>query len=295
MICPHCGDQTDDGFEVCTSCGGALYDDYGYDNGQYAYDNNQYPQEPGDAAATLDAPQSNDYPYDDGEYTDQRYDNQEYDGQQYGDYPADEYAQGQEPFPDDEEYASNGFSQKTSIVALDPEFQKGTRIVANPMLDSSSRKRARVRAGAAVAQEAPKDEMAKLIYDFGYVFGRMNLLEKISTILFAIVIFLSFAPWVKVTNLGSWISGYETLGLWVAISAFLSGVTLLLKIGMRLPIWATLIHMLTAFIAASVPLYLLMRKPLEGQEWMLPFYLALGLSVGGFAASFFGAMRRFLK
>ncbi|MBU1239407.1 zinc ribbon domain-containing protein [Myxococcota bacterium] len=282
MICPHCGDHVEDGYEICPSCGLGLYEEYGYENGQYTYD--EFGQPINNAYATQEAPLAEN-PYGDEQYADD----------QYGDYPADGFPEADQNFPEDEEFGSSGFSQKTSIVALDPEFQKGTRIVANPMLDSSSRKRARVRVGAPQAREVPKDEMSKLIYDFTYAFGRMNMFEKAATILFTIAVFLSFAPWVKVTQYGSWISGYETLGLWVAISAFISGVVLLLKIGLRLPIWATLLHMLTAFTAAAVPLYLVFRRPLEGQEWMPPFYLALGLSVAAFGAAFFGAMRRFLN
>jgi hypothetical protein len=283
MICPHCNNNIDDSYEVCPSCGGGVYEQYNNpDNVQYFPEdqaNEQYQNPPFDDSLPAEG---YDYNVEDSYSPDNSYENS---------YPPDDSYDNSYP-PEDEEQFRDA-PQNTSIVALDPEFQKGTRIVANPMLTDSSRQRVRKR--VAVTEDIPLDDLGKLIYDIKYVFGRMNLLEKLCLWFFLITILMSFAPWIVISKYSTWVSGYESAGLWVAISAVTAIILLMFRIGMRLGGWAAFAHIIASFATASIPLYLFLRKPLAGQQFMVPFFLTFGLAVLGFIFAFSGTIRRFMK
>ncbi|MBN2723683.1 MAG: hypothetical protein JXR95_06400 [Deltaproteobacteria bacterium] len=202
----------------------------------------------------------------------------------------------QQPYDDQAEGFSEGPSQHTSIVALDPEFQKGTRIVSNPMIEGSSRKRARERDKSATTRDEREDmdEISKLVYNFKYAYNRLNFLEKGSLWISTVFILLSFAPWIRNTSTLIVTSGFEHMGLWVALTGLGGGITLLLKAGLRLGLWASLLHLFLLFISSSIVMYLKLRGLPEGFEFMFPFFISMICAPATFLLAFSGAVKRMI-
>lgn len=189
-------------------------------------------------------------------------------------------------------YGSSG--NKTSIVAIDPEFQKGTRIVANPLLESSTRRRMREpKPTASPVNE--NDELGNLLYQFWTVHGRLNFLEKGALWLLVGAIILCFMPWYRDVTYDFWISGYERQGVYVAVMGAISAIFLLVRIGMRLGMWAQLLHLMLLFGATSLSVYLFVVGNPPEREFLPFFHLSLFLFAGALLAAFLGAMKRFLS
>ncbi len=190
------------------------------------------------------------------------------------------------------DYGTSG--NKTSIVAIDPEFQKGTRIVANPLLESSTRKRAREPKPA----EAPVpdgDELGALLYNFWTVHGRLNFLEKGALWLMVAAIVMCFLPWYRDVRYDIWISGYEREGVHAALLGAVSAVFLLVRIGMRMGMWAQLLHLVLLFGASSLCVYLFVVGNPPEREFLPSFHMTLFSFSSALLAAFLGAMRRFLS
>ncbi len=187
-----------------------------------------------------------------------------------------------------------GGGNATSIVAIDPEFQKSTRIVANPLLESSTRKRAKENKPAP-APEAGGDDLSNLARSFWYVHGRLNFLEKGAFWLLVAMIVFCFAPWYHDLKNDAWVSGYETDGLWVALMGTFSALFLLVRIGMRLGLWAQLLHLVLLFGASALCVYLLILGNPPERAFMPFFHGSLFLGGGALLLGFLGAMRRFLS
>jgi hypothetical protein len=187
-----------------------------------------------------------------------------------------------------------GSGNKTSIVAIDPEFQKGTRIVANPLLESSTRKRTKEPKPAA-SPVPENDELESLLYHFWTVHGRLNFLEKGALWLLVGAVVLCFMPWYRDVNYDIWISGYERHGIYAAIMGAASALFLLVRIGMRLGMWAQLLHLILLFGASSLCMYLFVAGNPPEREFMPFFHLSLFLFAGALLAAFLGAMKRFLS
>lgn len=200
----------------------------------------------------------------------------------------------QQPYGDSDESFGEGPSNKTSIVALDPEFQKGTRIVANPMIDSSTRKRSRERDRSApvVDERDNMDEISKLIFNSKIVYKRLNFLEKITVWVALVFIIMSFFPWILDNQTKIETSGFEYFGLYVALSGFVGIVVLLLKMGFRLGLWASLLHMFFMFLSAAVVLYLKLRGLPDGKVFMMPYNIVMITAPLAFLFSFIGTMKR---
>ncbi|MBU1070273.1 zinc ribbon domain-containing protein [Myxococcota bacterium] len=187
-----------------------------------------------------------------------------------------------------------GGGNATSIVAVDPEFQKSTRIVSNPLLESSTRKRVKEPKPAAL-EEPSGDDISNLTRNFWYVHGRLNFLEKGAFWLLVATIFFCFTPWYHDLKNDVWVSGYETDGLWVALMGTFSALFLLIRIGMRLGLWAQLLHLVLLFGAAALCVYLLVVGNPPERAFMPFFHGSLFLGGGALLLGFLGAMRRFLS
>lgn len=204
-------------------------------------------------------------------------------------YEEHEEPTGEMGIPD---YGSSG--NKTSIVAVDPEFQKGTRIVANPLLESSTRKRARD-PKPAPSPVPENDALGSLMYNFWTVHGRLNFLEKGALWLLVGAVVFCFMPWYRDTRYDIWISGYERDGLYAALMGAVSALFLLIRIGMRLGIWAQLLHLVLLFGASSLCTYLFVAGNPPEREFLPFFYIGFFSFASALLAAFLGAMKRFLS
>ncbi len=184
-------------------------------------------------------------------------------------------------------------SNKTSIVAVDPEFQKGTRIVSNPLLESSTRKRARE--PRVVEPQETGDDLTNLSRNFWYVHGRLNFLEKGAFWLLVLTIVFSFLPWFHDLKNDVYVSGYEKDGLWVILMGSFSALFLLVRIGMRLGLWASLIHLILLFGAAALCLFVFVQGNPPERAFLPSFHGSLFLAGGSLLLGFLGAMRRFIS
>jgi len=193
------------------------------------------------------------------------------------------------------EIPNYGGGNATSIVAIDPEFQKSTRIVANPLLESSVRKRAKEPPKPIAPEEPTGDDIGNLMRNFWYVHGRLNFLEKGALWLLLATIVFCFAPWYHDLKNDVWVSGYETDGVYVALMGTASALFLLFRIGMRLGLWAQLVHLVFLFGAAALCVYLLVVGNPPERSFMPFFHGSLFLGGGALLLGFLGAMRRFLS
>ena len=208
-------------------------------------------------------------------------------------YEYDEYGDTPPPPPEDNFYEHN--SNKTAIVALDPEFNKKTRIVSNPLLEDASFKKSKRRKYQEEKSQETEDDISYLISLFKYIYVRLNFFEKFSFWSLVVAAFFSFAPWVQTVKYGTLVSGYELEGFYVALLTAGAAFLLLFKIGMRLGFWMSLIYLGLSFGGTAITVYLTQRGPLPNQHYLFSFYITVLASVLGFIALFIGSMRRFLQ
>ncbi|MGM0597679.1 MAG: hypothetical protein ACQES9_11640 [Myxococcota bacterium] len=186
-------------------------------------------------------------------------------------------------------------NNKTAIVSLDPEFEKGTKIFTAPTLDGSSKKKRTRRKKLNVEEEDERDEFTKMWDNLKIGFKRMNFLEKIALVILLLAAIFSFAPWLKNPISDTWVSGFELEGIYVAISVVGSIIILILKMNLRLGLGFSVLHLVLAFLGALIPVYLFIRGTGTQQPYLLSYYIVLITACLGFLFAFLGALKRFFR
>ncbi len=182
--------------------------------------------------------------------------------------------------------------ETTRITAVDPQMDRGTRIMKNPLREVRYHK-LRHRDDQSDAQEQKEtDEFTEFVEWSRYVYVRLNTPERWSVWLLLAAIMACFSPWYHSDTFQSLISGYEQEGLWAGILAAASLGVLVSKIHFRWGWWASLLALVLSGGSTAVVFYVYMRGDLPKLSLVAGVHMSL-LTLG--LATFFlliGAIKR---
>ncbi len=203
MLCPHCYADLADDATICSYCDAILDEDFMSAGGSTAPD--VLPAAPAPFMEQTTEP-GYDEPSEPG----------------YEDPPT------LDPQP------TGGAGDGTSILRMDPEQHKETRVVS---IDEINARRNPAERAGLNARSAAKDEPDSQFDDFwgqmGLFFRRLGLLEKIALITIGVLILGAFLPWYTPRGRGS-ISGVEVTGWITALLAFGALVVFWVRVSLRI-------------------------------------------------------------
>lgn len=192
----------------------------------------------------------------------------------------------------------SGNTEGTSLLAMDPEAHKETRIVS---MDDLPKRRGQnapgrhARAGADGAARPPAASNAPSGDELGDLWGQVYLavrrlrpLEKIVLGLLIALLVGAFSPWFSVRGEG-YVSGIERVGVWTAAATVAAIAVFWVRVVFR---WTLLVLLQVALVVVATGVAAWALRSTRGDTPSLGLYASVAL--GGFAAvtSLIAAVKR---